>query len=228
MDLFTFLRELVSLRSTVAQPATLDVFDGTRLLQHLQVALPAGDKRLRMSLPPLGPGFHSLRVVLHPTSDTVAENDEGDAFTRVRGAPRVLVAEGLPGEGNVVAAALRAKGMSVRQESATLVEPSTTYLSNFDAVVLVDVPALELDSALLDPAHSPLRSYVDGGGGLVVIGGPASYGVGGYTNTALDDVLPVSMKLPQRKDTPSVAVALIIEDLATQSNVNTSGWPARA
>ena len=69
---------------------------------------------------------------------------------------------------------------------------------------------------------SPLQSYVDGGGGLVVIGGPNSYGVGGYTGTALDDLLPVSMKLPQRKDTPTVAVALIIEDLETQSNVNIS------
>jgi hypothetical protein len=159
--------------------------------------------------------------VLHPTSDTVAENDEGDAVTRVRGAPHVLVAEDLPGEGNVVAAALRAKGMSVRQESAALVEPSPTYLSTFDAVVLVDVLALDLDAALLAPAHSPLVSYVDGGW-LVVIGGPDSYGVGGYTDTALDDVLPVSMTLPQRRDTPSVAVALIIEDLATQSNVNIS------
>jgi hypothetical protein len=152
----------------------------------------------------------------------VAENDEGDSFTRVRGAPRVLVAEGLRGEGNVVAAALHVKGMSVQQESATLVEPSTIYLTNFDAVVLVDVPALDLDAARLDPAHSRLLSYVDDGGGLVVIGGPDSYGVGGYTATALDDVLPVSMRLPQRKDTPSVAVAPIIEDLATQSNVNIS------
>jgi hypothetical protein len=54
-------------------------------------------------------------------------------------------------------------------------------------VVLVDVPALDLDSALLAPAHSPLRSYVDDGGELVVIGGPDSYGVGRYTATALDD-----------------------------------------
>jgi hypothetical protein len=30
------------------------------------------------------------------------------------------------------------------------------------------------------------------------------------------------MRLPQRKGTPSVAVALIIEDLATQANVNIS------
>jgi hypothetical protein len=108
------------------------------------------------------------------------------------------------------------------QDSATLVEPSTTELSTFDAVVLVDVPALDLDFALLNLARSPLRPYVDDGGELVVIGGPDSYGLGGYTDTALDDVLPVSTKLPQRKDTPSVAVALIIEDLATQSNVNIS------
>ena len=46
--------------------------------------------------------------------------------------------------------------------------------------------------------------------------------MGSYTGTALDDVLPVSMKLPQLYDTPSVAVALIIENLALQSNVNIS------
>jgi hypothetical protein len=187
----------VRLRSMVAQPATPDVFDGALLAQRLQVALPKGDQQISISLPRLGPGFHSLRVVLRSTSDTVAENDEGDAFARVRGIPRVLVAEDLPGEGNVVAGALRAKGMSVRQESATLIEPSTADLSTFDAVVLVDVPVLDLDFALLDPTHSPLVSYVNGGG-LVVIGGPASYGLGDYTHAALDDVLPVSMRPARR------------------------------
>jgi hypothetical protein len=65
----------VRLRSTMAQPATLDMFDGARLLQRLQVVLPAGDKQRSTSLSPLGPGFHHLSVLLHPTSDTVAEND---------------------------------------------------------------------------------------------------------------------------------------------------------
>jgi hypothetical protein len=51
-------------------------------------------------------------------------------------------------------------------------------VSTFDAVVLVDVTARDLDAALLDPAHSLLVSYVDRGG-LVVIGGPDNYGVGG-------------------------------------------------
>jgi hypothetical protein len=53
----------------VAQRATLDVFDGAHLAQCLQVALPVGDRQISTSLPPLGPSFQRLRVVLHPTSD---------------------------------------------------------------------------------------------------------------------------------------------------------------
>ena len=212
----------VFLNSTVAQTGTLDVYDDARHVARVPVTLDVGDTRVPVTLPPLGPGFHRLRVVLNAPLDTVAGNDEGEAVTHVRGAPAILVAEGLPGEGDIVAASLRARGMTVVQESAAQVQASAQYLGRFDGVALVDAPALELDPALLDPTASPLRAYVDGGGGLVVIGGPNSYGVGGYTDTALDDLLPVSMRLPQRKDTPAVAVALIIESLESESNVNIS------
>jgi len=37
----------------VAQPATFDVFDDARLAQRLQVELPAGDRQISTSLPPL-------------------------------------------------------------------------------------------------------------------------------------------------------------------------------
>jgi len=214
----------VTLRSSVAQTASLSVYEDGRLVQNSPVSLDAGDTSVPLALPAPSPGYHRLHVVLQPAQDTLAENNDGDALARVRGAPHVLVAEGTPGEGAVVAASLRAKGMTVDGPIlGTSVQPTTAYLSGYDAVALVDVPAYELDPQLVaDPQHSPLRSYVDGGGGLVVIGGPNSYGVGGYTGTALDDLLPVSMKLPRRKDTPSVAVAVIIESLESEQNVNIS------
>lgn len=214
----------VTLRSSVAQAASLYVYEDGRLVGHPAVSLGAGDTAVPVALPAPPPGYHRLRVVLQPSQDTVAENNDGDALTRVRGAPRVLVAEGSPGEGAVVAASLRAKGMTVEGPiPGASVQPSLAYLSGYDAVALVDAPAYELDPQLMaDPQHSPLRSYVDGGGGLVVIGGPQSYGVGGYTDTTLDDLLPVSMKLPRRKDSPSVAVALIVESLESQQNINIS------
>src|SRR5690606_10247415 len=50
----------------------------------------------------------------------------------------------------------------------------------------------------------------DLGGGLMLTGGRRSFGVGGYFNSPLDPVLPVSMELREehRKNRVAIAVAL--------------------
>ncbi len=53
----------------------------------------------------------------------------------------------------------------------------------------------------------------DLGRGLVTIGGPTSYGPGGWQGTPLEDALPVSMDIPNRKDKPKVAVVLVMETM---------------
>src|SRR6202035_2705165 len=73
-----------------------------------------------------------------------------------------------------------------------------------------------------------IQAYVrDLGRGLVVSGGENSYGVGGYANTPLEQTLPVSMQIPQHKDTPSIAVVLIIESLESDVGVNISKEAAK-
>src|SRR5829696_9292988 len=57
-----------------------------------------------------------------------------------------------------------------------------------------------------------ITSYVQNlGGGLVVIGGEQSYGVGRYNHTPLEDALPVKMDLRGRTLTSSVALELVID-----------------
>ena len=57
----------------------------------------------------------------------------------------------------------------------------TVYLSNFDCVVIADVPAERFTPA----QHEVIRSNTyDQGCGLVFVGGPDSYGAGGYQKTA--------------------------------------------
>ena len=73
-----------------------------------------------------------------------------------------------------------------------------------------------------------LQSYVrDLGRGLVVSGGENSYGVGGYANTPLEETLPVRIEIPQHKDTPTIAVVLIIESLEIDTAVNISKEAAK-
>jgi uncharacterized membrane protein len=73
-----------------------------------------------------------------------------------------------------------------------------------------------------------LQAFVrDLGRGLVVSGGDNSYGVGGYTGTPLEETLPVSMQIPQHKDTPSIAVVLIVESLENDAGINISKVAAK-
>jgi len=66
----------------------------------------------------------------------------------------------------------------------------TEHLPSFDAVILQDIDAV--DYKLLE--HLPaLARYVRAGGGLIMVGGPSSFMGGGYANSPLADVLPVTM-----------------------------------
>jgi hypothetical protein len=48
-----------------------------------------------------------------------------------------------------------------------------------------------------------LQSYVrDLGGGLVVVGGPESFGMGGYYKTPLEEALPVDMQIKDQERFP--------------------------
>jgi uncharacterized membrane protein len=46
--------------------------------------------------------------------------------------------------------------------------------------------------------------------GLAMIGGPQSFGAGGYRNTPIEEALPVRMDIKERKVIPSGALALVL------------------
>jgi uncharacterized membrane protein len=70
------------------------------------------------------------------------------------------------------------------------------FLSNFDCVVLANVPADELG----DEQQEMIRSNTyDQGCGLVMIGGRESFGAGGYQNTPVEKALPVDCDIKSVK-----------------------------
>src|SRR5437667_199177 len=57
-----------------------------------------------------------------------------------------------------------------------------------------------------------IRDYVrDHGGGLMMIGGEESFGLGGYYRTPIEEALPVTMEVKQKVEIPSLAVVLSID-----------------
>jgi uncharacterized membrane protein len=81
------------------------------------------------------------------------------------------------------------------------------FLSNFDCVVLANVPAEELS----DEQQEMIRSNTyDQGCGLVMIGGRESFGAGGYQNTPVERALPVDCDIKSLKVAGKGGLVLIM------------------
>src|SRR5690606_38420265 len=84
---------------------------------------------------------------------------------------------------------------------------SLVELGVYDAVIMVNTPAY----AYSQQQQEDLRTYVhDMGGGLIMIGGPDSFGAGGWIGSPVADALPVKLDPPQKRQMPRGALALIM------------------
>jgi uncharacterized membrane protein len=197
------------IRSTVAQPATVRLFaDGKAAGNAQRVNLEAGVTRVVFDVTPTDAGYHTFRVVVESARDTFSQNDRADSTTIVKGEPRTLVLAG----DEVVGAELVRALTTQRQKVDTMVPEALPTdlgaLTTYDSIVLVDVPRIRLSDRQL----AALQVYVrDIGRGLVMIGGPESYGAGGYQKTAIEETLPVDMGVRNRQKQPDVALVVVID-----------------
>ena len=199
---------IAEIRSSVAQPATVRLFVNGELADTQRLNLQAGVTRVVFDVEPTEAGFHTFRVVVEAARDTFSENDRADSNTIVKGEPRTLVLAG----NEAVAAELVDALIAQRQKVDTMVPEQLptdfAALATYDSVVLVDVPRIRLSDRQL----AALQVYVrDLGKGLVMIGGPDSYGAGGYQRTPLEETLPVDMGVRDRQKQPDVALVVVID-----------------
>jgi uncharacterized membrane protein/Mg-chelatase subunit ChlD len=197
------------IRSTVKQLATVRLFaNGKAVGQPQRVELEAGVTRVVFANTPSEAGFYRYRVVVEAARDTFSQNDRADSNTIVKGEPRTLVLAG-----NEIVATELVKALTTQRQKVDTMVPEALptdlgLLTTYDSIVLVDVPRLRLSDRQL----AALQVYVrDIGRGLVMIGGPESYGAGGYQKTPVEETLPVDMGVRNRQKQPDVALVVVID-----------------
>ncbi len=208
----------VSAVSTTNTTATLRVLEGGRVVSEQAVQLHRGSNNFSIALQGGEQDFIRYTVELEPTADTYYQNNQLAAFTEVVGPPRVLLVssdgelddsgEPYPDEAAQLRAALEATGLLVDQATPEGMPALLPALSNYSSIVLTNVNAKDLTPRKMEA----LQSYVrDLGGGLVVSGGPQSYGMGGYFRTPLEETLPVEMQIKDQERFPDVSIAIVID-----------------
>ena len=140
-------------------------------------------------------------------NDHVLANNTGQAFTVIQGQPRVLVVSTAREDVEHLLKAFDSEGIVYAKTTPGNFPTTLSQIQNYDVVILSNVSATQLSS---DQMHMMEAMVRDMGIGLIMVGGPESFGSGGYLDTPVENALPVNMHIKQRKILPKGALALIM------------------
>lgn len=91
----------------------------------------------------------------------------------------------------------------------TVADPDSTIdISGYPLIFIDDLPAQKLSTALQQQLQAAVRDH---GTGLMVSGGEAAFGHGGYAASVLSDMLPVQLAQDEQVQSATVALAIIID-----------------
>ena len=183
-----------------------------------RAGLQAGRNRIGISVDAGGGGFREVEVrAFGPGGEALPWLGAGAAFEVSGSASVLVVSSGASSGGNQavspIVGALGAQGMAALAGGVADLPRDAAGYAGLTAVVLDDVPALELS----DAQQSALSAFVASGGGLLVVGGPSSFGRGEYYATALEDLLPVSTDSRQRLFFTRASLLFVIDHSASMA-----------
>lgn len=183
------------------------------------VELDPGKNVLSLPIDPRTPGPVNYEAVFEPLNvttstgetvvgDSIPENNRASAVTFVGSEGWVLLVSDSEEEVGPLRDALLRADISARVEQPNRLPESLTQLNAYECIVLVNQPAYSFSEL----QQQNLRRYVhDSGGGLLLTGGPDSFGAGGWIGSPLEDALPVQLDPPQKRQMPMGALAIVLD-----------------
>lgn len=196
-----------------AGPATWRLLVDGEIARSGELELEVGTNLLQFRRAPTTAGLSTFAVEVRRSGDPLPQNDRGLAVVRGVAPARVLaVTPG--GREDRLTRSLRALGLDVAVSAPIGAPLSLDELDAVRCVVLEDVAAGDLPRGALGTLAAWVR---DLGGGLLMTGGEASFGVGGYHKTQVEDVLPVTMEMREEQRRFGLAMAIALDRSGSMS-----------
>ena len=202
------IQAIASIASSVAQPANLRLYADGQEVASKGVDLAEGENQFTFDVKLSEAGFHTFRIVVEAARDTFSQNNRADSNTIIKGEPRILVLAGNTDVASQLVDALTTEG----QQVDSIVPEALPTDSGGPRHLRQRRPRRRPpDPAQRPPARCPPGLRPRPRTGLVMVGGPDSYGAGGYAKTALEETLPVDMGVRNRQQEPDIALVVVID-----------------
>lgn len=151
------------------------------------------------------PGAYRYSARISPEKDAHPGNNLREQWVEISGGPRILLLTRYLND--PLATVLRRQGFTVDLVTDTE-KVGLGQLTGARVVIFHNVPAHQVPRDF----QKALDFFVkDQGGGLLMVGGDASFGAGGYHESPVDRLLPVSMELKSEHRKVSTALAVVMD-----------------
>jgi Mg-chelatase subunit ChlD len=193
-------------RGPIGETVPYKIFKGGQELASSSLQLESSGALLRFTdALAAGSGALQYEIQLSPQRDGFSGNNRGSFWVESGAAQRVLLATSQ--QGDPLAALLRDKKVEVLEVSNPG-KLSVGLLASAQAVLINNVPAYRIPRDFLSSLDFFVRVQ---GGGFAMLGGKQSFGSGGYYQSAVDALLPVSMELRDEKRKAPAALVLALD-----------------
>ncbi len=202
-----------SISGPIGARATYQLKRGGVLLAEGEEILADGTRHLFVRDVADTPGALEYQLEVASPHDPWLENNRSTALLEVAAAPRVLLATSIPGEG-LIGQFLR--GAMIPVDTATPEETnwSPSMLAPYSVVILENVSLEKLGP---DNTQALAEAVEAGVVSLMVTGGEATLGQGGFHKSPLDPLLPVTMELREEQRRGRMAIATVLDRSGSMS-----------
>lgn len=197
---------LAVVHASHATRAVLTVYRDGELVTERPVSLVDGTNRIEIGVGEVAEGSYLYEIAIAADGDEVPQNDRAGTILNVAGPIRLTILSAEPERSAAFVDAL-----ALHEIEATIRPPhdaenySERWL-DYDVIALDNVPAIDLTTLQQEAIAEAVSVH---GRGLLLLGGPNSFGPGGYYQTPLEDVSPISSRVP--RDAPKAAMIFVLD-----------------
>lgn len=214
----TITNALPKQKGSTPQSATLEIRHGEKIILSRALNAPRGeDVSFVAQSDPSLEGLQPIQAKLSWKDESGPHVVTKTVWLSGEKRNKVLLLSGSPEDDRYLSRILTTQAYQLKSAISQAGDSSLGAPEDYKVIVLNNV----LVSKIPDRIQSSLARYVENGGGLVVIGGNTSFGLGGYIGSTLEPLLPLRLVPPhQEKKRLNIAVQLVIDKSRSMATDN--------
>ncbi|MBS0264869.1 MAG: VWA domain-containing protein [Planctomycetes bacterium] len=202
----------IVLSSLSAGEGKLVIEENGEKIAEEPVKFQAGKNRYAFPLQLRSAGYYeyTARIEVPRDKDSIDKNNRVVNSLFLEGEGKVLLVTDPSGDDRdwkSIAQALKETKHAVEVRNAYEFPRDSASLLPYDCIAFVNAPADAFDQIQLNAMRDAVFNF---GCGFIMVGGANSFGPGGYHRTVVEEALPVTMDISQKKVLPKGALVIIL------------------